>query len=247
MYRYLIALFSLLFSFNVFAFDENSMPSLSTPTQLDPNSMEASIVHRFLREPAGIFPDNFISHANVSVALKYIPLQKLEVGTSYQFYFKEYTFHAAYSLFLPQRILRTQALIQFFSAQHDLDQNWDQNFFYQINIQSEPIAGRCLPIVNIGFNGLTKKPGIGTGIDVIILNNLDFLAEYYPVLGARDTSYNGSAKVNYFSTGIKLTTAGHQFMFSISNDYDIGVRRHMAGATDNTLFYGFNIQRLFAL
>jgi len=139
-------------------------------------------------------------------------------------------------------------MIQYFGASHDDDQTiWDYNFLYQINIQSEPIAGRCLPVVDLAYNGLSKKVGLGTGIDVIVLKNLDFLAEYYPVLGARDTSYNGSAKVNYFSTGIKITTAGHQFIFSISNDYDIGARRHMAGATDNTLYYGFNIQRLFPL
>ena len=230
-----------------YAYDENSMLSLSVPTELDANSLEANIVHRFLREPTATFPDNFISQANVLVGLKYIVLPKLEVGTTYQFFFKEYTFHAAYSLFLPKQFLRTQALIQFFGDRHDLDQNWDYNFLYQLNFQSEPIAGRCLPVVNLAYNGLSKKVGLGTGMDVVILKNLDFLAEYYPVLGARDTSYTGNAKVNYFSTGIKITTAGHQFMFSISNDYDIGARRHMAGATDNTLYYGFNIQRLFPL
>ena len=188
-------------------------PSLSVPTQLDVNNLEANIVHRFLREPTATFPDNFISHANVLVGLKYIVLPKLEVGTSYQFFFKEYTFHAAYSLFMPKQFLRTQAMIQFFGDQHDLDENWDYNFLYQLNFQSEPIAGRCLPVVDLAYNGLSRKIGLGTGIDVIILKNLDFLAEYYPVLGARDTSYTGNAKVNYFSTGIKITTAGTSLCF----------------------------------
>jgi hypothetical protein len=203
-------------------------------------------VHSFLRDPSANFPDNFISHANVLVGLKYVLLPKLEVGASYQFYFKEYTFHAAYSLFFPKQFLRTQALIQFFGAQHDYDENWDENFLGQLNVQSDPILGRILPIANLAYDGLSKKVGLGTGIDVIILGNLDFLAEYYPVLGARDTAFTGQLKVNYFSTGIKLSTAGHQFMFTISNNFDIGIRRHMAGATDNTLYYGFIIQRLFS-
>jgi hypothetical protein len=242
-----IVLFCFLTVSLVFAYNENSMPGLDVPTQLDPKSLEASIVHRFYRSPTANFPDNFITMANVMLGLKYVILPKLEAGTSYQFMGKEYAFHAAYSLFFPKAFLRTQALVRFFGAQRDNDTLWNENFLYEINFQSEPIAGRFLPVINLAYNGLTKKVGLGTGLDVVIFRNFDFLAEYYPVLGTRETVlYSETKKVNCFLAGLKYSTPGHQFMFTISNNYDIGNRRHMAGATDNTLYYGFNIQRLFS-
>jgi len=229
-----------------FAYDENSMPDLAVPTQLDAKSIEANILHRFLRTPSADFPDNFINMANVGLGLKYVIIPKLEVGTSYQFLYKEYTFHAAYSAFFPKQYLRTQALIQFFGARRDFDTLWDYNFLYQLNVQSDPIAGRFLPVINLAYNGLSKKPGLGAGIDVVTLANLDILAEYYPVMGTRDTTFSGTKLVNSFLVGLKYTTAGHQFMFTLSNNYNIGTRRLMAGAMDNTLYYGFNINRLFS-
>lgn len=242
-----IVLFCFLTVSLVFAYNENSMPGLDVPTQLDAKNLEASIVHRFMRSPTANFPDNFITMANVMPGLKYVVLPKFEVEASYQFMGKEYAFHAAYSLFFPKAFLRTQALLRFFGAQRDGDTLWDRNFLYEINFQSEPIAGRFLPVINLAYNGLTKKVGLGTGLDIVILGNLDFLAEYYPVLGTRETVlYKETKKVNCYLAGLKYSTSGHQFMITISNSSDIGNRRIIAGATDNTLYYGFNIQRLFS-
>ncbi|MDD5673306.1 MAG: DUF5777 family beta-barrel protein [Chitinivibrionales bacterium] len=173
-------------------------------------------------------------------------MPKLEVGTSWQFLKKEYNFDAAYSLFFPELFLRTQALIQFFGVRHTQDLAWDYNFLYQLNFQSEPIAGVFLPAIDGAYDGLNKRAGIGTGLDIVLMPNLDLLGEYYPVIGKRDTLQETGNVVNYIQGAIKVTVGGHQFMFMVGNFYDIGMRRLMAGAPSNRIYYGFNIFRLFS-
>ena len=80
------------------------------------------------------------------------------------------------------------------------------------------------------------------------MDNIDFVGEYYPVLGHRDTtSFTGLEKVNCFIAGIKFTTFGHHFMLTAGNTYDTGIRRLISGSEDNTMYYGFNIHRYFVL
>jgi len=247
MNRLLIACCCLFVAQGAYAYDEHCMPGLAVPTQIDEQNLEASIAHRFSRTPGPDFPDNFIQFANVRLGLRYVVLPRLEVGTSYQFFQKEYTFHGAYSLFLPDLFLRTQALVQFFGAKHDIDNGWDHNLLYQLNLQSEPLAGRLLPAVNLVFDGLSQKAGLGTGLDVVVTDNVDLVGEYYPVLGKRDTLFDGKQVVNCFQAGVRFTTAGHHFTLTIGNTYEIGIRRLMAGTASNTIYYGFNIERLFSL
>jgi hypothetical protein len=229
-----------------FAYTENCMPELAVPTELETGCLEAAIQHRFLRIPGPDFPDNFINMANVKLGLRYVPLPKLEAGTSYDFLYKEYDFRAGYSVFFPRQYLRTQILAAFYGAKRDFYNHWDHSFFGQVNLQSEPLAGRVLPIVDISYDGLTRRAGLGTGIDIMMRSNIDLLGEYYPVLGNRESILPGKKAVNCFNAAVKFTTAGHHFILSVSNNYELGMRRHMRGAADNTLYYGFTIHRLFS-
>jgi len=233
-----------------FAYEEQNMADLAVPTQIPPNSLELNILHKFTRIPSGDFPDNFINFANVQLDLRYVILPKLEIGAGYQLYpTKEYTFHAAYSYFIPDLFLRTQAYLQFFGTQTIPGQrtSWENNVLYQINLQSEPIVGRFFPTVNFIYDGLAKKFGIGTGIDVAVRENMDIVGEYFPVVGTRDSLPSRTGlRVNCYSLGFKITTPGHHFMFSVSNGTDLGVRRLMRGAFDNNINFGFNIQRLIS-
>jgi len=233
----------------VFAYEENSMPELQVPTGLDAGSLEASIQHRFLRIPGPDFPDNFINMANVKLGLRYIPLPKLDVGTSYDFLFKEYDVRAGYSVLFPREFLRMQAVASYYGAKHDAGTVWDHGFLGQINLQSEPLWDRVLPVVDVAYDGVADRAGLGTGIDIIVLNNVDLLGEYYPVLGKRDSlpAIRSMKKaVNCFAGAVKFTTAGHQFILTVSNNYEFGMRRHLRGAADNTIYYGFTIHRLFS-
>lgn len=240
-----LLLFALVTVSMAFAYDEKCMPELSVPTKLEAGSLEAAVQHRFLRIPGPDFPDNFIYMANVKLGLRFVPLPKLETGTSYDFYHREYDFRAGYSFFLPRQYLRMQALATYYGAKRDFYLKWDHSFLGQINFQSEPVAGRVLPVLDLAYDGLTRKMGMGTGINIVVLDNIDLLGEYYPVLGGRDTLL-GKKAVNCWTAGVKITTAGHHFILNVSNNYEVGMRRHMRGAPDNnTIYYGFTIHRLF--
>ncbi|HUI94058.1 MAG TPA: DUF5777 family beta-barrel protein [Chitinivibrionales bacterium] len=228
------------------AYDEKSMPDLIIPEQIDSKSLEVNVTHRFYRIPTAQFPDNFIAGANVKVGLRYAIWEGLEVRSEYVFIPKEFAFDAGYTLSFPQLYFRAQAYLQFYGAQSDVSSNWNYNALYEINLQSTAILWRLFPVVNFAFDGLSKKFGLGTGLDIMILDNLDLVGEYYPVLGARDIQFNGAPRVDYFLAGVKLTTHGHHFMINVGNSRDMVMRRLMRGAPDNTLSYGFTIQRLFA-
>ena len=222
------------------------MADLTVPTQLPQKSLEINILHRFLRTPSAPFPDNFITLANVNLDLRYELWSKLEVGAGWLFLPKEYDFHAAYSYFLPELYLRTQAYIQFYGTQTVFGDasTWKNNALYQINLQSEAIAGRIFPTINLMYDGLDQKFGLGTGLDVAVREDMDIVGEYFPVLGTRDSDPFSGPLVNCYSVGFKITTPGHHFMFSVSNSTDIGVRRLMRGTFNNNIYFGFNIQRL---
>jgi hypothetical protein len=247
--NYLKTIACALFSASLtFAYTENCMPDLPVPTQLDAGSLEADIQHRFLRIPGPDFPDNFINMANVNLGLRYVPLPKVELGTSYDIMYKEYDFRAGYSFFFPREFLRMQALATYYGAKRDFYTKWDHSFLGQINFQGEPLADRVLPVVDLAYDGLSQRFGIGTGLDIVVWDNIDLLGEYYPVLGNRDTLVpGGKPAVNCFAAAVKFTTLGHHFMLTVSNNYELGMRRHMRGAADNTIYYGFNIHRVFSL
>jgi hypothetical protein len=238
------------------AYDERNLADLCVPVQIPAKSLEINILHRFYRTPNADFPDNFITMGNVNIALRYVVWSTLEVGTGWVFNPKEYEFHAAYSYFAPKLFLRTQAYVQIFGAQIFDDQgaSWKNNGLYQINLQSEPITfGKNFPIIenivptlNFIYDGLAQEFGIGTGIDIALPGDFDLVGEYFPVLGTRDTTLGGTQFVNCYSVGIKKTTFGHHFIFSVSNSTDLGVRHLMRGAWDNNIYFGFNIQRLIS-
>ena len=228
------------------AYTENCMPDLPVPTQLEAGGLEAAVQHRFYRTPGADFPDNFINMANVKLGLRYVPLPKFEVGTTYDILFKEYDFHAGYSVFLPKIFLRAQALAEFYGAKRDFSDTWDHSLLSQINLQGEPLAGVVLPVADFAYDGLTRKFGIGTGIDLAVRENIDLLGEYYPVLGDRTSILPGEKAVNCFAAAVKISTLGHHFVFTVSNNNELGMRRHIRGAPNNTIYYGFNIHRLFS-
>jgi Membrane bound beta barrel domain (DUF5777) len=248
----LCVLFVIFGSSVLFAYDEKSMPDLVVPEQIAAPSLEVNVTHRFLRSPTAMFPDNFITLVNVKAGLRYAIWKGLEVRAEYVFVPREFTLDAGYSMSFPQLFFRAQAYLQYYGTKSDVaPYAWDYNALYQVNLQSTAILGRIYPVVNVAFDGMSKKFGIGTGLDVMVWNNIDVLGEYYPALGKRDnslltSSLTGSPLVNCFLAGIGFTTFGHHFMINVSNSCDMVMRRLMRGTASNTLYYGFTIQRLFS-
>jgi hypothetical protein len=243
----------LLMAATIYAYEEKCMPDLVVPTDIPPKNLEATIVHRLDRNPAGQFPDNFMTSANARLGVRYVVWSKIEAGADYLYCSsslispKEFSLHTAYSYFIPKLFLRTQVDLLFFGAQQPgFETPWDYNMLYQLNVQSEPFWKRVLPVINLAYDGLLKKFGMGGGIDVAVAENIDIVGEYYPAIGARDTTPEGNQNVNCYSVGVKITTYGHHFLFTLGNSTDIGVRHLMHGAKNNNIYFGFNLQRLFA-
>jgi len=233
-------------AFDLAAYDEPCLPSLEVPVQLEPQSLEAGIQHRFYRVPAADFPDDFIASAFGKIGLRYVPLQNAALGASYLFMPKEFDLHAGYAIAVPQIQIRAQPVIHWFGAQSDDYSHWNRNVLYQIALQSMPLFKTCSIAIDALYDNLAKKAGFGTGANVSLSESVSFVGEYYPVIGKQDTTFTGITKTNCFSFGIKFTTSGHHFVLLASNSTDMGMRHLIRGAPSNSLSFGFNIHRLFS-
>lgn len=242
----------LLMAAAMYAYDEKCMPDLVVPTGIPPQSLEATIVHRFDRIPSGQFPDNIMASANAKIGVRYVIRAGLEGGAEYLYCpssvigQKEYAVHAAYSHAVPAVPLCAQAYVRYFGVQSWFNQPWERNLLYQLTIQSKPVWGRISPVVNLAYDALAGKPGMGAGVDVAVAENIGIVGEYYPPLGARDSSRAGKLDVHCFSLGARIATYGHHFLFTLGNSTDIGARHLMRGTVNKNLYFGFNLQRLFA-
>ena len=229
-----------------FAYDEKCFPDLAVPTGIEARSLEAGIAHRFFRAPAAGFPDNFITGANACLMLRYALSSDLEIGASYLFIPKQYTLHTGYTIRVRPLFVNLQPYISYFGVQPDYDQRWRNGVLYQLNLQSEPLLRMITASLDAAYDGYGKKYGIGMGVDIDLLENIALLGEYYPVIGERDTTFFGAEKVNCFIFGIKISTYGHHFIITFGNTADMGIRRLMRGTENNSLRFGFNLERQFS-
>lgn len=232
---------------------EPSVLNLRVPTGLEKKQMLVIIQHRFY----GKINENPIdTHfgidlgANVCIGMRYRILSNIDLGGSYTRSQKEYTMGAGYAISIPQIFLKSQVGIQYFDYKMPEISERRRNLFYNLALQSEPIFGKIMPVVNAGYDGYNKRFGFGAGVaigfnlDFSYLRKLEIIGEYYPVF-ERDSTVTGPK--NSFACGLKLSTFGHQFMFLISNNTEISARRLMLGASTNNLYFGFNVQRFINL
>ena len=104
-----------------------------------------------------------------------------------------------------------------------------------------PLFGRLVFIVNGGYDYDKREFGVGSGGDMKITKAVDVFTTLFPPLDA-----TASDAINAYGFGVKITTVGHQYFFTLSNATEIGSRHLMTGAQDNSLRLGFAIKRLFS-
>ena len=228
---------------------EPSMVNLTTPSRLENTESVFKITHRFYG-PVNEDPlESFFgldAGANVSLGMRYALLPRLELNAAYTRFQKEYVLGASYAYFLPQIFVGAQLDVQFFSFKGIGIDERNENFYYALSLQTEPLFDVVRPVINAGFDGYNEKFGvafgmsIGTDIDIGPVNRLDLIAEYYPVIDRDDAVH---AAENSFAFGIKAATYGHNFMLLVGNNSQISPRRLMLGAVDNDLYFGFNVHR----
>lgn len=243
---FLIIVVLLVFASQITSAYERSMLNLKTPTELEKGEMEFTVRHRFSGKINEKPFDNFlgmdVGGTNIGIGFRYIVWSKLELNVlrtrgTFQ-YENEYTLGASFAHSFS--VLRTQMGLQFFSSGER-----KSNLFGQLDLRSEPILERVIPVVNIGYDGHNRRVGLGFGVLIAFdeltfssFEGLSLIGEYFPTANEDN--------LNSFALGIKLKTYGaHQFALLISNGQAISTRRLMLGTKINDLRLGFNIQRLF--
>jgi hypothetical protein len=254
---------SLLLLFALFctasAYEEQSFPNLRVPTNLSPGNLEASIQHRFsgkIDTAATVF--GLATSVWAGLGLRYVIISNLEANAAfYPFNNKEFETGASYAVLLPKAYLRTQFEGTFFNySVYSFDstgqkENRKSGGAVLFAAQTYPIIESLSPAVNIGYDFDKRKWGLGTGLSVTLLPGFDLFGEYFPIL-QKDHADSTLTK-NAFSFGVKISTAGHHFLFLLQNCSffnpsagAIGSRHLMFGADNNNLHFGFEIERLFA-
>jgi hypothetical protein len=227
---------------------ESGMLNLKVPFNLEREQAEFNVRHRFFGEIDEEPFDTFFgmdAGANVNLALRGPVWRNLEVRTGYTRDFSEWTLGAGYALrFQPAR-LRAQVDVDFFSFEESDVTGRDENFFYRLALETEPLGGRLKPALNIGYDGHHERIGLGLGARLDVLERVSLLGEYYPVLDRdEDDPASPAGPEDVFALGLELKTYGHRFVFMVGNTWEIGTRRLMLGASSNDLYFGFNIMRL---
>jgi hypothetical protein len=210
-----IIIILIIFGSIVFATERSSL-NLKVPSGLGKRQLVFEILHRFY----GKLSDSYIgieAGSNFDVGLRYRLMRNLEASTSFTRNWHEYTFDVGYAFDQP-KFLKSQIDLQYFRYKSFADPQATQNLFYQVFLQTEPIFKKISPVVNIGYDGQSKRIGAGLGIDFGFnlqagpIQSMNIIGEYFPV-------FNRDLLVTYpknsFAAGIKLNTWGHQFMLLV--------------------------------
>lgn len=227
---------------------EASMFNLAVPTNLVTQQADFNVRHRFFG-PVDDDPLETLfgtdAGANVNLIMRGPVWRTLEVRGGYTRDFSEWTLGAGYMEAVPEAHLRAQAGIEFFSFEESDISGRDENLFYYIAVQAEPIAGRFVPVLNLGYDGHNERFGLGLGARLELLERLSILGEYYPVLDRdEDDPTSPVGPEDAFAFGFEFRTYGHHFAFLVGNSWDMSPRRLMLGTFLDDLYFGFNIQRL---
>jgi len=240
-----------LISWPVFSYDDRSLTDFDAGFDLPPNSLEASFTHRFygpldtdgLKTVFGLG-----SGANARIKELYISSFGLLVDANFTTDARELSFGAGYAV-IPKTFLVN--LLAY--AQLSSDQYWDTtindlsrkgDLYLQMVAQTKPfLFKRLLLTVALGYDLNENKPGLATGFEVVIRDNVGIIGELAPVTIKKVDNINfGNPS---YSIGARVSTFGHQFIFFVGNATGIGPRKFLYGSGDYHLRLGFEIKRLF--
>ncbi len=247
-YRLSILFFLLPLTFAI----EPSSLNFNVPCGLAKKELVFSLQHRFYGKINDHPLDNAFGidqGANAGLALRYRVWAGLELAGSYTRQEKEYGLAAGYAFAFP-RILRCEAAVNYFDYKKTTVPERRRNFFYQALFQSEPVLKKILVNLTTGYDGYHERFGLGFGLDVGTdinigpIEGVHLVAEYSPVI---DPDTASTQPRNSFAVGFKARTYGHNFMFAVGNNTEIGSRRLMLGASANDLYLAVNIQRFLKL
>lgn len=230
---------------------ENSMLSLYSPTELDKGQGQFQIKHRFYGDITEEPLDSFfgmLKGVNIGFDYRYQFYPKAEVTFNYTKFKKDTQFGLAYKLQKDDFPIKGQINIDYLTFKEPL-MNDDRrgNFKTVLSLQNEPFLDRWVGTINTGYDLYYERPLLGLGANIMIIDKVYLIAEYFPVLD-RSTDIaqlkRYLKKADAYSVGIKLDTYGHHFKFQISNSEQMTLHRLTMGADKGApLMFGFNLER----
>jgi hypothetical protein len=240
--------------------DGRAMLGIISPSALEANQADLSILHRFLGSVLDQPLETFFGisgGANVSMGFRYMIDWGLELNLSYDWTFAEIAGGASFRYRFPAIMLVTQADLQYFNFAQAAARAG--GVFAALSAQTEPLFGRLSPMMSVGYDSYFNRVGFTAGLLVMIVPGFSAIAEVYPPFGIGGTFHAEELGGNpTLALGVRLDTYGHNFIFLISNNYQIGERRLMAGTVVgpsgsglggsgflNALYLGFTIRRRF--
>jgi hypothetical protein len=242
-----VGIIFLLLAGSLWAYENAAMPDMSTPSELKAGQAEFILNHRF----RGLVDEQPIDNlfgmhggANVGLGFRVSAGKGLDITLSHVLDSRESSLNLGYSFSVPNLLLRAKLEARLFSFRplQYLETRKTSELF-DLAIQTQPLAGSLSPVVNVFYDGFTKKWRFAAGCDVLLTGKFHVFGEYYP-------QTENTILKNCFEFGFKVLTWGHQFYFLLGNGSEpfqympgIGNRSLAMGSVSNKLHFGFSIHR----
>ncbi|MBN2379416.1 hypothetical protein JXM67_06400 [candidate division WOR-3 bacterium] len=233
---------------------ELRLSDLKTPVIGNQFATEFSFQHRFYGsladDPFGTFL-GADAGANSYLGMGFYPLKGLGINVSRISYDNGIDLDLGYSFRFPKGYTRWRAGGELLSYKYSGDTARVWFPLAHLSVQTEPILGRIKPSLSVAYGGIFLfSGGISAVIakDLWIFEEIALFAEYYPIPFGVTYLPEYPPRSTYVA-GIGISTYGHQFLITISNDTDIGTRM-LGGKTvyfeddDTYIHLGFTIRRL---
>lgn len=228
---------------------QRSFFSLVTPTELGTLDSELDIQHRFQGRIDGALSNFFgmDGGANVGLIYRQAIIKSFDLRLGHISKQSEYFVELGWRFTKEEWPVQAQANVQYFAFENplEIDKN-RQNMMVILSAQNRPEWNRLLGNINLGYDADKKRFLTGIGAGVVILNNLTWMIEYFPVWDRNSADLEGQiGDHNSFSTGLKYDSGDYQFMLVIGNNDGITLRSTTLGSDTNNLSFGVIAQKKF--
>lgn len=246
--RYLIVMLFVFLAFGLSAY-QRSFFSLISPTELGTLDSELDIQHRFKGRLDGALSNFFgmDDGANVGLIYRQAVVKSFELRAGHISKESEYFLELCWRFTKEEWPVQAQANLEYFAFENlaEIDKN-RQNFMFLVAAQNRPEWNRLIGNINLGYDADKERFLTGIGAGVLILNNLTWMIEYFPVWDRNSDKLEGQiGDHNSFSTGLKYDSGDYQFMLVIGNNDGITLRSSTLGSDTNKLKFGVIAQKKF--
>lgn len=244
--------------------DPRTMIDIVPPSGLEAKQADLTILHRFL---GNVFDRPFVTFfginegANVSMAFRFMIGYGVELNLVYDWLHAEVAAGGSWRYTFSGAPVSLQADLQYFNT-GQTGGTRAGGLFAAVSGAAGPLFGRLTPVITTGFDSYFVRVSFAAGLLFVILPDvpgLSVIAEFAPPFGIGGAFHADELGGNpAISLAARLDTYGHNFLFVISNSFQLGERRFMTGVPAgaagtgiggsgflNALYFGFTVRRRF--